>query len=235
MTTTATEVREEICYRLRLLGRSKDDTLRKGPRTAERIRWAACELLETLSLDALTVQDICREAGIAQGTLYQYFTSRNDLLASVLNDFVAFLRQRMHGAVAGNESTGDSVDRSTRIYCELFCANRGLMKCLLNHFDTFPEARSILSAFNKEWIDLVVRRMGRLRDVGKPSTQEIRRRAYALGGMVDQYLAAIFLYEDRDAISTAGSMDDIVKTLTFIWRQAFADVLGITGMDDTAR
>lgn len=234
MTTAAIEISEAISYRAVLLGRSKDGTLRKGPRTVERIRWAACELLETLSLDALTVQDICREAGIAQGTLYQYFISRNDLLASVLNDFVAFLRQKMHRAVSGSESTRDSVDKSTRIYCELFGANRGLMKCLLNHFDTFPEARNILSAFNKEWIDLVVRGIQRRRNGAKTSAREIRRRAYALGGMVDQYLAAIFLYEDRDVTSTAGSMNDIVKTLTYIWHQAFADVLTITEADNAA-
>lgn len=225
MTTAAIEINEEVSYRALLLDRSKDDDLRKGSRTAERIRWAACELLESKSLDELTVQDICREAGIAQGTLYQYFTSRNDLIASVLTEFVAFLRQRMHMAISGSGSAHDSVNQSTRIYCELFCANCGLMKCLLNHFDTFPEARTILSAFNKEWIDLVVRGMRRQRDTATPSAREIRRRAYALGGMVDQYLAAIFLYEDRDVTATAGSMKDIVRTLTFIWHQAFADVL----------
>lgn len=225
MTTVASEISEDVSYRALLLARSQDEGLRKGPRTAERIRWAACELLEKVSLDDLTVQDIGRQAGIAQGTLYQYFASRNDLIGSVLHDFIAFLRQEMHRVISESGSTQDSVNRSTRIYCELFYANRGLMKCLLNHFDTFPEARSILSAFNKEWIDRVVRGMRRQRGTGTPSAREIKRRAYALGGMVDQYLAAIFLYEDGDVASTAGSISDITKTLTFIWQQAFADVL----------
>lgn len=229
MNTVATEILEKVSYRALLLARSRDEGLRKGPRTAERIRWAACELLETMSLDDLTVQDIGRQAGVAQGTLYQYFVSRNDLIGSVLHDFIAFLRQGMHRAISESESTQDSVNRSTRIYCELFRANRGLMKCLLNRFDTFPEARGILSEFNKEWIDLVVRGMRRQRGTAAPSTREIKRRAYALGGMVDQYLAAIFLYEDGDVASTAGSLSDITKTLTFIWRQAFADVLEIGG------
>lgn len=232
MMTTSTEFCDENSYRVLLLGRSKDDELRKGSRTAERIRWAACELLESKSLDELTVQDICCEAGIAQGTLYQYFINRNDLLESVLNEFVAFLRQRMHMAVSGSVSAQDSVNRSTRMYCDLFCANRGLMKCLLNHFDTFPQARSILSAFNKEWIDLVVKGMERRRNATTPSVREIRRRAYALGGMVDQYLAAIFLYEDRDVSVSAGSIDEIVRTLTFIWRQAFSDVLNFIKADE---
>ena len=98
------------------------------------------------------------------------------------------------------------------------------MKCLLNHFDTFAQARSILNAFNTEWLGLVVRQMARQRGSGGPSEGELQRRAYALGGMVDQYLSAIFLYEDAGVVAAAGSLDDVVSTLTFIWTSAFADI-----------
>ena len=111
-----------------------------------------------------------------------------------------------------------------RTYCLIFTANRGLMKCLLNHFDTFGQGRSILNAFNTEWLGLVVRQMARQRGSGGPSEGELQRRAYALGGMVDQYLSAIFLYEDAGVVAAAGSLDEVVATLTFIWTSAFADI-----------
>ncbi|MCB2069819.1 MAG: helix-turn-helix transcriptional regulator, partial [Ottowia sp.] len=117
MTKNATTPGNALAYRTLLLGQSEDAGLRKGPRTQARIRWAACELLEGMSLDALTVQDIGRQAGIAQGTLYQYFGSRNELVAAVLHDFIAFLRERMLAAAAGSASFQDSVTRSTRTYC----------------------------------------------------------------------------------------------------------------------
>lgn len=212
-----------LCFRAQLLIRSQDESTRKGPRTTERIRWAACELLETTSLDALTITDICRKSEIAQGTLYQYFESRNALLAGVLQDFVAFLRELMYAAIEDDTRQERSEVISMRTYCQIFRANRGMMKCLLNHFDTFPQARSILNAFNTEWIALVVRQMARRRAPGAPTKRELQRRAYALGGMVDQYLSAIFLYEDAGVVATAGSLEDVVRTLTFIWTQAFAD------------
>ena len=235
MTKNATTPGDALAYRTLLLGQSEDAGLRKGPRTQARIRWAACELLEGMSLDALTVQDIGRQAGIAQGTLYQYFGSRNELVAAVLHDFIAFLRERMLAAAAGSASFQESVTRSTRTYCELFRANRGLMKCLLHHFDTFPEARAILGAFNQEWIDLVVSAMRRQQRAARPTARDIRRRAYALGGMVDQYLAAIYLYEDRHVVATAGSIKEVVATLTAIWCRAFADILPAAEMGPAAR
>lgn len=213
-----------LSFRTQLLHRSQDESARKGPRTTERIRWAACELLEVTSLDALTIVDICRKSEIAQGTLYQYFESRNALLANILQDFVAFLRERMYASIGDASSDEPSVVASMRTYCLIFTANRGLMKCLLNHFDTFGQARSILNAFNTEWLGLVVRQMARQRGSGGPSEGELQRRAYALGGMVDQYLSAIFLYEDAGVVAAAGSLDDVVSTLTFIWTSAFADI-----------
>jgi len=217
-----------FAYRNILLAQSGQEDLRKGERTGLRIRAAACSLLEDLPLSSLKVQDICAHAEIAQGTFYQYFADRDQLLASVLGDFVSFLKGRMLEAAQDSEGRQSSVELSTRAYCRLFESNRGMMKCLLNHYEAFPQARTILQTLNTAWIETVVASLKKKRRAApgrKTGDKALRRRSYALGGMVDQYLASIYLYEDPDVTAVAGTLDDVVATLTFIWNQTFAHEL----------
>lgn len=221
---------EPLAYRSILRAEFEAQDLRKGVRTALRIRWAACELLEKTSPDLLKVQDICAHIGIAQGTLYQYFPDRDRLLESLLQDFVGFLRERMEAATQGSHRPQESAELATRAYCMLFEQNRGLMKCLLNHYEAFPKAREILEAFNEGWIDTVVKsikknRQSRSAARSGPRTQdvELRRRAYALGGMVDQYLSWVYLYGDEKVAAQVGDTEAMVHTLSFIWCQTFRE------------
>ncbi|MDB5850211.1 MAG: betI [Rhodoferax sp.] len=227
-TSDASATSAARAYRDVLRAAAEDAALRKGERTALRIRWAACELLEQVSLNALKVQDICAHLGIAQGTLYQYFADRDSLLQTLLLDFVAFLRERMEASTQGSSGPEESAQRATRAYCELFAGNTGLMKCLLNHYEAFPEAKSILSEFNRGWTETIVRSVKKHRaargmpasGVPRTSDAELRRRVYALGGMVDQYLSWIYLGGDAHVATVAGDLDAMVNTLNFIWQQA---------------
>ena len=214
-------------YSQSLLEKFRQEGLRKGTRTELRIRWAACELLEKSSLVALKVQDICSHLEIAQGTFYQYFPDRDALLEKLLQDFAAYLKEQMMAATLHNTHHDESIRLATATYSRLFEQNRGLMKCLLNHYEAFPKARSILQSFNRIWMEMVVDSVKKRRRASgsgrKASDTELLRRAYALGGMVDQYLSCLYLYEDENVVAVAGDTDDVVRTLTFIWTQAFKD------------
>jgi len=45
------------------------------------------------------------------------------------------------------------------------------------------------------------------------------RRAYALGGMVDQYLSGLYLSRDDGIIAVSGDAGAVVDTLTMIWKK----------------
>lgn len=195
--------------------------LRKGERTALRLRVAICALLESGPLSQLKVQDICGRAGISQGTFYLYFPDRDHLLNAVLEDFVAFVRRRMLDAARDSADRMASLHATTLVYCRLFAANRGLMKILLNHYEDFPQARAIFQGLNRAWIDTVVRSIRRRIADTALSDDEITRRAYALGGMVDQYLANLLLARDDSVAAVSPDLDTVARTLTDIWRHAF--------------
>jgi uncharacterized protein YgfB (UPF0149 family) len=45
------------------------------------------------------------------------------------------------------------------------------------------------------------------------------RRAYALGGMVDQYLSGLYLSRDDGIVAISGDAAAVVDTLTMIWQK----------------
>lgn len=207
-----------------LAGRAGQPGLRKGERTALRLRGAICALLEDAPLSQLKVQDICTRAGIAPGTFYLYFPDRDHLLNAVLEDFVAFVRRRMLEAARDSADRAASLLATTLVYCQVFAANRGLMKVLLNHYEDFPQAAAIFQGLNRSWIETVARSIRRRMPQGGPADDEIARRCHALGGMVDQYLANLLLTRDPAIAAVSPDLATVAATLAGIWARAFAEV-----------
>ena len=50
----------------------------------ERILDAMQELMRTSSAQAISVSDIAQKAGIGKGSIYYYFSSKNDILDAVI-------------------------------------------------------------------------------------------------------------------------------------------------------
>lgn len=191
----------------------------KGERTSARIRIAACVLLQRHAPQDVTIPALCKEAGIAHGTFYLYFSDRNLLLADTLLGFVAFLQETMRRASARRPE--DTIRASTTAYAEMFEQNAGLMNCLLHHHDSFPQARAAFHRLNSEWIETVVASVRtRLQRDGRAETitrEELLRRGHALGGMVDQYLSGLILSADPTLTALSTRRDAVIDTLCLIW------------------
>jgi AcrR family transcriptional regulator len=192
---------------------------RKGERTRAAIQSALCHCLERSSPVTLTVAEICDEAGVAPGTFYIYFPDRNSLIGEVALRFIAFIQREMHKA--SRQQKMDPVRAATAAYIRLFENNRGLMKCLLNHLDGIPEAQAAFQTLNQEWLESVVAATKRQwAQAGKPADHdELMRRAYALGGMTDQYLSGLLLSSDPNMQAISTDREVVIDTLTFLWQR----------------
>lgn len=62
----------------RLTGRKK-----QAQETKNRIYTTAIDLMDRKGFEKLTIADISREAGVSVGSFYNYFTSKNDILAEI--------------------------------------------------------------------------------------------------------------------------------------------------------
>lgn len=190
---------------------------KKRDRTEAAIAAATCRLLDHTPLSALTISDICDAADIANGTFYIYFPDRNDLIGKVLLRFVDFIQVTMRQA--GRAADGDRTWNTTAAYYDLFKANPGLMKCLVNHSDDLPEATRTFQKLNHEWITAVVTSLRRRQPAIALPPDEQFRRAYALGGMVDQYLSALLLNRDPHLTRLSADRDTTINTIVEVWKK----------------
>lgn len=62
--------------------------MRKGEKTKQKLIEAAAELFGRYNFDNVTVDAIVEAAGIAKGTFYIYFESKDALIATLLSDYV---------------------------------------------------------------------------------------------------------------------------------------------------
>ena len=218
--SAAAHVQTQVSFRFETALRLETGIGRKGERTRAGILLAGCRLLDRISLTSLTVSEICQEAGIAHGTFYIYFADRQDFVGNLLLRFVVHLKDIMQAA---SKSPGNSVRNTTAAYCRLFEENPGLMRCLVNHMAEFPVCRQNFQKLNRDWCSRVAnaeeRRLAAQGHVGHVSRDELLRRAYALGGMVDQYLTELVLNRDRTLVRVSRDRDAMVDTLTLIWNR----------------
>jgi len=67
----------------------------KGPDRRDQILDAAGSTFARMGYQKASIAAICKEAGIARGTLYQYFRDKHDLFRAVLRSYLDRLRQYM--------------------------------------------------------------------------------------------------------------------------------------------
>ena len=70
------------------------------PECRARIVAAAIEAFQTRSYSEVTVSDIAEAAGLAKGTVYRHFTSKEDLLTAAIETLLADTESRFETAVA---------------------------------------------------------------------------------------------------------------------------------------
>lgn len=59
--------------------------MKKGNSTKQKIYLAIEKLLETMDQTEISVQDICKTAGIGVGTFYHYYSSKNEAIYDISN------------------------------------------------------------------------------------------------------------------------------------------------------
>ncbi len=209
--------KEDLRFSTEVANSAKD--FPKGKRTKAALRVAVCQSADTVDITQLTVANICKAANVSHGTFYIYFPDRAALLADIALLFIDFLQCQMRKAA--QDTMTDPIKAATAIYVGLFEQNPGLMKYLINQLKPHPSAQAAFQKLNREWLDAVVAATER-RLTLKGETiahDELMRRAYALGGMTDQYLINIFLTKDPYMCSFSKDLGAVVDTLSSLWHK----------------
>ncbi len=97
------------------------DTPSRGPGSGkrERILAAAEQVFAARGFFQARVSEIAKAAGVADGTIYLYFKSKDDLLISLFEDRMELVNSQLNTALEGATDAPDKLRRFIRAYCEL--------------------------------------------------------------------------------------------------------------------
>lgn len=82
----------------------------------ERIITAAVKVFAAKGFYCARVSDVAREAGVADGTIYLYFASKEDLLRGLFEENMTRIITELREVVAGGTSAGDRLSRMFSAY-----------------------------------------------------------------------------------------------------------------------
>jgi AcrR family transcriptional regulator len=120
---------------------------RDGSATRQRLLEAGLRLAHAAALSALRVDEVVEAAGVAKGTFYVHFRTREDFLVALHGRFHDSLAERMELAVAGQAPGLRRLLRSSLAYLDACCEQRGI-KAMLLGARTEPGIQQAVSAQN---------------------------------------------------------------------------------------
>lgn len=91
-------------------------------RTREKLLAAGRKVFAASGLEGTQIRDVIGEAGLAIGTFYLHFKSKEELFVAIVEESAARLRERSRAARRGTGETGTpSVEKRVENACRAFC------------------------------------------------------------------------------------------------------------------
>lgn len=193
----------------------------RGAKARARLMKAALVVLERQGYHKMRITDVTREAGVAQGLFYHYFSDLKSLTLEVLGEF----------ARAGHdpeqvEKDVEPGDWYGRIYAHNLVVVRsyarrpGVMRCLLQLADEDPEFGRTLRDSYREQLMWLVEQMPRL----FPGVTFRRHQAlmvvYALAGIGEGLMREYFINQSQTLRASELGTEEFAELLTTMFYRA---------------
>jgi AcrR family transcriptional regulator len=139
----------------------------KGLRTRDDLLAAARRVFERNGYPETRVADIAAEAGVAHGSFYTYFSSKQAVFLAIVHDVGRQLRE----AVAPSPGDADvdayeALDRSNRRYLQTYRANSAMWALVEQVSTSDPEIHRLRLLGRRQHVDRVARRIQRWQERG---------------------------------------------------------------------
>ena len=134
----------------------KASHLGKSARTRARLIDAALFVFARQGLDAASINEITREAGIANGTFYLHFKDKEELAAVVAFSVVAEIVTDIEAAMAGIDDAVERISRGTRHFIHTAFGRIDWGWTFFRFFWTLPQLRREVAQYLRQDIELGV-------------------------------------------------------------------------------
>lgn len=92
---------------------------------------AAVKVFARSGFNAATVNEVAREAGIANGTVYLYFKTKTELFIQTIKDVIKSKLQQIKERVAGETDPVKRIKRFIDLHTELITQNRDVARVMV--------------------------------------------------------------------------------------------------------
>lgn len=105
--------------------------MRDGTATRQKINRTALELFAKQGVTETTTRDIAAGAGIAEGTIYRHYQSKDELVRTLFLDHYQALGRTLAEVAAAKPGLEEQVAAMIAVFCRLFDEDRPLFTFLL--------------------------------------------------------------------------------------------------------
>lgn len=208
----------------------RDPLTERGRRRRAEVVDAARRTFESKGFAETRMSDIADAAGVAHGTVYTYFDSKEAVLRAVITDLVADVREALR---VGDEDA-DPVARirmANQRYLSAYAEYARLLQVVQEVASADPEFAAVLADLRSRYVARAVSGIQRLQAEGLvDESLDAQVSGGALCAMVEGYAAHDFLAEAGQPVS-GDHVERVTAELTRLWAQA----LGLSAMASRPR
>ncbi len=181
--------------------------MRPADRKVQRIIDAAIRVFSRAGFSSATMQDVATEAGVGKGTIYLYFSSKEDLLETML---LSVLEEYVSNLAEAVSRSGDSRTRLKRLFASVLDeadSNREKINLLLYGSIDIGEAfkRKILDT-KGEIMHMIASLLEDGIAAGEIGPVNVQMMTHLISGGLDS-LAAARIWKYEELVATAGGKD----------------------------
>ncbi|TDD06355.1 TetR/AcrR family transcriptional regulator [Saccharopolyspora terrae] len=191
----------------------------RGRRTRDRLLAAARVVFETRGFLDTRVGDICDEAGLAQGTFYIYFQSKEDVFYNLVDSVIA---DRYLLTAVPDDFTGTVADRFAYTLRQYFAEMEHSRRFsrIVEQVATFDERmRENRMQIRRDFRQRVQHGIERLQRQGAADPDvSAELTAEAIVAMINNFAYINLVIGEREDLD----IEEVVQTLTNIWARALA-------------
>lgn len=206
----------------------------KREKTRARILAATACQLEKIGYDALTVDDIIKQVGMARGTFYLYFENRSFAAEAVMMAYIDTLWLfRPKGSA--EDRPFEKVLEFNRFYVATYAENATLLACLGPLCRERPELEKKRLENNHRWCQSVVKDLQR-RCSGAEQAPMAQKTLliWSMSAMVDDLLRELYIHQSPHLVELTQSTDQVAELISLVWyRSLYAEDVEAAKLDWT--
>ncbi len=192
----------------------------RGEQTRQRVVQAAEDLFRNApSYENIGVADIARASKTSVGTIYRYFSSKEDLLHLVLSNAFWRMYSASRGTWVPEDSAAENLRRTTRAYLDAYWAERSFLRLARRLAATSESVRATWWSMNRELRERMRLRLVQDQVAAGVPTLDSELMIRCLLGMVDDYAARAFIDEEYGPASRE-DIPRVAAVLAEVWFRA---------------